>query len=219
MKLGKKLGLFVLILLILAGIIVVALKGFNVSLMSRQHESIDIVIGKEFEINDVKEICKNVFTNKQVVVRVVEVFSDSININVESITDEEKQKLVSAMNEKYVLELTSENITINTISNIRIRDMVVPYIIPGFVSMFLITLYLIIRFRKVNVVKLLVKLYGLLIVTLAALASIVAILRIPFSSLVVNLMAVVCVIELIYFTAKMEKNYDSMILETSKHIK
>ena len=123
------------------------------------------------------------------------------------------------MNEKYALELTSENITINTSSNRRIRDMVVPYIIPGFVSMFLITLYLIIRFRKVNVIKLLVKLYGLLIVTLAALASIVAILRIPFSSLVVNLMAVVCVIELIYFTSKMEKNYDSMILETSKHIK
>ena len=123
------------------------------------------------------------------------------------------------MNEKYGLELTNENITINTSSNIRIRDMVVPYIIPGFVSMFLITLYLIIRFRKVNVVKLLVKLYGLLIVTLAALASIVAILRVPFSSLVVNLMAVICVIELIYFTSKMEKNYDSMILETSKHIK
>ena len=46
----KKILIFSLIILILAGIIIVALKGFNVDLMLRKHDSIEYTIGKDFEI-------------------------------------------------------------------------------------------------------------------------------------------------------------------------
>ena len=44
----KKIVLLGLILIIVAGAVVVALKGFNVSLIYEQHETIKLVIGKKF---------------------------------------------------------------------------------------------------------------------------------------------------------------------------
>ena len=219
MKTNKKIAILGLVLLVLAGIVVVIFKGFNVSLMFRQHESIDVVIGTSFEIKDVKEICNKVFNGKKYVLRTVEVFSDAVNINVESITDEEKQDLVTEFNNKYGLELKVEDLTIKSNSNVRIRDMVIPYIMPSFVSMVLITIYLIIRFRKLNAFKMLGKLYGLLIITIAAIASVVAIVRIPFSSFVVNVTSVICIVELVIVTAYLEKNYNKLAFENTKKLK
>lgn len=219
MKSSKKVCFLALVLLILAGIIVVALKGFNVGLMARQHESLEIVIGKSFEVKDIKDICKEVFGDKKVVIRVIEVFSDAVNINVESATDEEKQELVNKLNEKYGLELKNESVTVKVSSNIRIRDMITPYIVPGLVSAILITLYLVLRFRKVNAFKLLLNLFGIVIVTMLAIASLIAVTRFPFTSLVVNGMVIIAILEVIVFTAKMESKYDQMVLEQSKNIK
>lgn len=219
MKTNKKVAILALVLLVLAGIVVVIFKGFNVSLMLRQHESVDIVIGTKFDIKDVKEICKNTFQDKKYVVRTIEVFSDAVNINVESMTDEEKQKLVQGFNERYNLELDVQELTIKSNSNVRIRDMVNPYLVPCFVSMVVITIYLIIRFRKLNAVKLLGKLYGLLIITLAVIGSVVAIIRIPFSSIIVNFMAVVCIVEIVIYTSYLEKNYSKLAFENAKKLK
>ena len=219
MKLNKKVGLLALVLLVIAGLVVVLLKGFNVSLMSRQHESLDIVLAQSFEMKDMKEICNKVFGNKKYVVRTIEVFSDAVNINVESATDEEKQNLITEINNKYGLNLTTENITVRVNSNVRIRDMVIPYVLPGFVSMVLITIYLIIRFRKLNAFKMLGSVYGFILITLAVIASIVAIARIPFSSLIVNLMAVSCIVELVIANAYLEKNYNKLAFENAKKLK
>ena len=58
---SKKILLLGIILLIIAGIVVVALKGVKVSLILQQHEEINVYIGKPTDINDVKSICKEVF--------------------------------------------------------------------------------------------------------------------------------------------------------------
>ena len=65
---SKKIILLGIILLIIAGIVVVALKGVKVSLLLQQHEEINIYIGKPTELKDVKNICKEVFGEKQFVV-------------------------------------------------------------------------------------------------------------------------------------------------------
>ena len=43
----KKILLLGIVLLIVAGIVVVALKGFKVSLILQKHESISLIVGKE----------------------------------------------------------------------------------------------------------------------------------------------------------------------------
>lgn len=201
---NKKIILLGLILLIVAGLIVVALKGFNVSLILQQHESVNIFIGKEVDLKDIKSICNEVFGNKKVVLRNVELFNDSVNINVESITNEEKEGLVNKINEKYATELTAEGLTINSNSNVRIRDLVKPYFKPVILSIVLIVVYLIIRFRKENILNLLGTIAGIIILTELALASIIAIVRIPLSPLMINLMTVVAIIELLVYINKKE---------------
>ena len=208
---NKKIILLGLILLIVAGIIVVALKGFNVSLILQQHESVNIFIGKEVNLKDIKSICNEVFGNKRVVLRNVELFDDSVNINVESITNEEKEVLVIKINEKYGTELTVEGLTVNSNSNIRIRDLVKPYFKPVILSIVLIVVYLIIRFRKENVLSVLGTITGIIVLTEAGLASIIAIVRIPLSPIMINLMTVVAIIELLVYINKKEN--DSKVQE------
>ena len=94
----KKLFLFGVILLIVAGIFVVALKGVNVSLQLQKHESIVVKVGKEVELKDINQICGEVFENKKSIVKNVEMFNDSVDIVVEQITDEEKEELINKIN-------------------------------------------------------------------------------------------------------------------------
>lgn len=215
-NINKKIVGLAIILLILAGILVVALKGFKVDLMLERHESINYVLGIDFELKDIKQICKEVFGNKHFVARKVEIFSDAVNINVSSITDEEKDKLVTKVNEKYSLTTTTADLDVRITPNVRIRDMVKPYIIPVMISVILIGAYLIIRFNKMNSIKLLLKLLLLIAITEAMLASIVAIGRIPFSGTLVNIMAIVAIVELIIYINIKEKEYIKLSLENSK---
>lgn len=203
---SKKIILLGIILLIVAGIVVVALKGVKVSLVLQQHEEINVYIGKPTDIKDMKNICKEVFGDKRFVVRDLDVFSDAYSINVESVINEEKDALISKINEKFGVEITLDDISEKTVSNIRVRDIVKPYIKPVLISAVLMAVYLIIRFRKENAFKLLGKIIGGIILTEAVLFSVIAVLRIPLSATMINLMAVIAVIELCLYIYKLENN-------------
>lgn len=201
---SKKIILLGIILLIISGIVVVALKGVKVSLVLQQHESINFFVGKEVNLEDVKIICKEVFKDKAVVVRGVDTFEDAININVESITNEEKSSLIDKMNEKYGTSFVTEEVTVNSNSNIRVRDMVKPYVKPVIISTVLVIVYMIIRFRQMNAIKMLGKIFGIIVITEAVIASLIAVCRIPLSATMINLMAVIAVVQLIVYLNKLE---------------
>lgn len=201
---SKKIILLGIILLIIAGIVVVALKGVKVSLLLQQHEEINVYIGKPTELKDVKNICKEVFGEKQFVVLDIDAFNDAYSINVESLTNEEKQALIAKINEKFTVQLSEGDISEKTLSNIRIRDIVKPYIKPVIISVLLMIVYMIIRFRKESVIKLLGKIFGIVILTEAVIFSIIAIGRIPLSATMINLMAVIAIIELCVYINKLE---------------
>ena len=203
---SKKILLLGIILLIIAGIVVVALKGVKVSLILQQHEEIDIYIGIPTEFKDIRNICKEVLGNKRVIIKEIDSFTDAYSINVETITNEEKEALLKKLNEKYQLELDEEDLTEKSVANIRIRDIVKPYIKPVIISTLLIVVYMIIRFRKEKVLTLLGKAFGLIILTEAVIFSLIAVLRIPLSSIMINAMAVIAVVELCVYINKLEKN-------------
>lgn len=201
---NKKILLLGIILLIIAGIVVVALKGVNVSLISQQHETINIYVGKPTNINDMKTICKEVFGDKQVIVTGLDIFTDAYSINVESVTNEEKNALISKVNEKFNVEVTLEDISEKTLANIRVRDIVKPYFKPLIVSVIIIAAYMVIRFRKENAFKLLGKSFGGILLTEAVIFSVIAVLRIPLSATIINLMAVIAIVELCIYISKLE---------------
>ena len=134
----------------------------------------------------------------------IDTFNDAYSINVESFTNEEKQALLTKVNEKFEVELTEEDISEKTLSNIRVRDMVEPYVKPVIISVLIIIVYMIIRFRKEKVAKLLGKIFGIVILTEAVIFSIIAIARIPLSATMINLMAVIAIVELCIYINKLE---------------
>lgn len=202
----KKILLLGTILLIIAGLVVVALKGFNVSLFYKQHEEININVGKEINYTDINSICKEVFNNKKFEIRMMEIFNDSVNIRVENtITDDEKASLVSKINEKYGTEIDPVALTVNKNFNIRIRDLIRPYIKPVIASAIMIICYLYLRFRKYNPIEFFRVSFVDIGLTELCLASIIAITRIAVSPLIVNILVIVGVVELLLLINKKEK--------------
>lgn len=202
--LNKKILILGLSLLILAGIVVVLFRGFNVDFMLESHEVIEFVIGKDFEMKDVSQICKEVFGNKKVVLKTVEVFDDAVAINTTSITNEEKENLVNKLNEKFGTTKTVDEVEIKTVANVRIRDWVKPYIKPIIISGFIILAYIAIRFREENIFKLLFKIIAIVILTILAILSVFAICRVPMSPIYIMALTGVALIELMVYINKME---------------
>ncbi len=198
----KKLLLLGVILLIIAGIFVVTLKGMNVSLKLQKHESIVVKIGKEIELKDINQICNDIFQNRKFIVRNVEMFNDSANIVIESITDEEKEELVNKINEKYETSFTVQDLTITSNSNIRIRDIVKPFITPTIISLILIGLAYLIAYRNKEVILKYVKTLIITVVTEALIASVIAITRIPLSQTIITIMLLVAIIEIMFVMNK-----------------
>lgn len=201
---NKKVLILGLSLLILAGIVVVLFRGFNVDFMLEQHEVIEFVIGKDFEMKEVSNICKEVFGNKKVVLKKVEVFNDSVSINVESITNEEKENLVNKLNEKFETTKTVDQVTVKTVANVRIRDWVKPYIKPIIISAVIILAYIAVKFREQNIFKLLTKIVGIVVLTIASILSILAIFRIPMTPFYIMCLTAVALIELMVYINKLE---------------
>lgn len=203
--LNKKVLILGLSLLILAGIVVVLFRGFNVNFMLEQHEVIEFVIGKDFEIKEVSDICDEVFGDKKVVLKIVEVFNDSVSINVESITNEEKQNLVNKLNEKFETTKTIDEVEVKTVANVRIRDWVKPYVKPISISAIIILGYIAVKFREENILKLLTKIIGIVVLTMATILSVLAILRIPMSPIYIMILTAVALVEVMVYINKHEK--------------
>ena len=201
---SKKIILLGIILLIIAGIVVVALKGVKVSLILQQHEELNVYIGKPTNIKDMKDICKDVFNDKRFVVRNLDIFSDAYSINVESVINEERDELITKVNEKFGVNITIDDISEKNVSNIRIRDIIKPYVKPVLISAVLMAVYVVIRFRKESAIKLLGKISGMIILTESVIFSIIAVLRVPLSATMINLMAVIAIIELCLYINKLE---------------
>lgn len=200
----KKILIFLLIILILAGTIIVSLKGFNVDLMLQKHDSIEYIVGKDFEINDIKKIAEEIFLNKKVVIKTIEVFDDAVSINVSTITEEEKNSLIKKLDEKYNGGEMTEDIQIISNPPIRIRELVNPYIIPTIIAFALIyigeevKLY---KNTKKSYLRILKSIVRVIILELL-LINLIAICRIPVNIITIPVLLVFAMIETILYFNK-----------------
>lgn len=182
----KKIAQIILICLVLAGIIVIATLGFNVGVRYGENTQININIGKEFDSKDIRNIAKEVFGNQSVIVEHVEIYKDVVQITVKDATDEQIEELNNKINEKYELSNDLSNpddVLVARNANTRLRDLVMPYILPISISAAIIVIYELIRFRKLGVWKVLYGAILAIIAPQAVLFSIYAIARIPVNRL------------------------------------
>lgn len=176
---NPKIIYLVAVLVIIIGIIVTCIWKTNFSLEYSEHTRINVYIGKVFNVEDIKQIAKEVFPNKEIKYQNIETFKDSIGINVKELNEEELALLKEKVKEKYEIEEIDSNVTTMTIPHYRIRDIIKPYIIPMVITTIIILVYVGIRYLKLDIFNVIITLLVRLIVSEAVFISIIQILRIP----------------------------------------
>ena len=204
----KKISYVILIAIIIAGGVMVVIKGFNKDIPYKDNATIYVSVGKEFSIKEMRDIAKEVFGNQRVLVQVVELYKDMVSFTVEEKSDEELapkvEELNKKINEKYGLENKVENISIVHSPKVRLRDIISPYIWPVGICTTLVFVYAMIRYRKLGAFRTLGKyIVGVLGIELLYL-SLIALTRLPINQLVIPVGLLLYTLAIIIVTVKRE---------------
>ena len=140
----------ILAVIFIAAIISTAIRGLRVDINYSEGVTMVVDLGKEFDTKDVKDIAKEIWSGKDVLVQKVEVYDESVSVKVPELNEEQINNFVTKINEKYQLELTSADVSVLYNSNERLRNIVRPYVIPLIIATALIVVYYSIRFKGVK---------------------------------------------------------------------
>lgn len=205
----KKIISILLMCLIIAGVIVVATIGFNVGTKYSETTQISIKIGKEFEINDIQKIANEVFDKQNVLVQYVELYKDMVQITVKDASEEQIKNLNEKVNEKYEISNEISDILVTEQSNVRLRDIAKPYIMPVVTVSIITVLYVMVAFRKLGIGQVLYNTLMNMVSTQAILAGIYAVIRIPINRLTMVIAMVLYIASIalnIVYLNKVKKN-------------
>ena len=166
-------------LVILIGIVIVGIWGYNKELKFEKGQSIDIYVEQKVDESKIKDIVHEVLGNTNYTVQTVEIYKDMVTIRTEQITEEQKNNIVNKIKENYEFKQTAEDTTINTVPATRIIDMYKGYILPFTISGILVLVYMVIRYYKKGILKVLARTIAIPVFGELFLLSIIAISRIP----------------------------------------
>ena len=101
--------------------------------------------------------------------------------------------MVNAINEKYGVEYTKDDVEIIKESQMSILDIIKPYIIPVIIALALVVIYIAIRYHKLGFWKILLSTILWIIVIEALLYSVYAIIRLPVNAITIPIALMVFV--------------------------
>ena len=188
----KKIVYIILICIIIAGIIIIPTIGLNADLIYSKNVEIDVYLGKTFNMNDMENLVNEVFPDEKNIIQQIEVFGDMVAITIPDTRTEEEldskvEELTAKINEKYELEITSDDVQITHNPKVRLSSVVIPYALWIGISAALILVYVAIRYRKLGVVKTLLTYIISIVAVELLLLSIIAITRYPVNRIIVPL--------------------------------
>ena len=202
---NKKICAFILIaLIIMAGIIVTIVFGFNKELKYQQSQSVEVYVEQKVDRGKIKEIANEVLGRNNMV-QTIEIYQDMVSIRAKNISEEQKNDIVNKIKENYEFEQTAEDTTINTIAETRIRDMYKKYVLPIIIAEVLVLIYMVIRYYKNGIIKVAMSTIFVPVIGELVLLSIIAITRIPLGRLTPILVIAVYIISLLCVINKNEK--------------
>ncbi|MFR2570755.1 MAG: hypothetical protein ACLS90_03505 [Clostridia bacterium] len=212
---SNKIKILIIMLIIIIGIIMVAIKGFNFDLKYKNTQSIELHLQTQFNISDIKNITNEVLGKQKVMIQKVEVYEESVLITSTSISDEQKNDIITKINEKYGLELKAEDTTIENVAHTKGRDIIKPYMVQFIIATIVTLVYMGIRYYKLNAIKSIARTLGTLMIAQIVLFSIIAITRIPIGRLTIPMVIIVYLTTLYIMASKLEQELkENKIQET-----
>lgn len=213
---SKQFQIALIVLIIIAGIIMIAVKGFNFDLKYQKAQRVELYLQTEFNTADIKQITDEIFGKQKVMIQKVEVFEDSVSITTSSISEEQKNNLVTKVNEKYGTEIKAEELTIQEVSHTRGRDIIKPYILPFAIAGIITLVYMGIRYNTLNIGKVIAKSIAFILLAQILLFNIIAITRIPIGRLTIPMVITVYLLSLYTLTNSFEQNLKTAKVEEGK---
>ncbi len=206
LKNKKMLSLLAIILIIvIAGTIMLFIKGMNYGLTYGDNTTIELYLETDFESADVQGIIKEVFGDN-IKTRQVNNLKQDVLIITKSVSDEQLNTLVSKVNEKYGLELKTDDLLITNNTKISGVDLISSYILPICISTIAILVYFMIRYRKLGIYKVTLITILTIIIILAVYTSIYAIIRLPINEFTMPIAMILYVISIILVAEKFERD-------------
>lgn len=175
--------------IIVIGAIIVLTKGFKIELNYMSRNKIILSNNTEIDKAKIEEIAKEVLGNKQVRVQELERFSNAVEVVSTEITEEEKSNIINKVNESLGISISNDDVTITSIPNTRIRDILKPYIVPAIITFTLVLLYFVAVYHKLGLKYVLLRGVVIPIVVELFFYAIVALTRIPFG-MITNAIAI-----------------------------
>ncbi len=179
-----KIIIIVVAIVIIAGIVMICVKGFNYDLLHSKTQRMNIYMTQDFDINDIEEIANEVLGKNNTKVQLGNAFGTVASIVSKEITEEQEDSIIEKVNEKYQIEINKESdVVLTQIPQSNAWDLIVKYISPIIITTIIVLAYFIIRFRRKGIIKcLLIPVLSIIIVG-ALYISIIALTRIPINEL------------------------------------
>ena len=144
--------LVIALVIIIAGLVMIFTKGFNLGDEYGQYTMINIYMTDPSNIEDVRQIADEVIEG-DFTVSYTDEFNDTASIKVKSITDEQVSSLKEKLKAKYSFEDVDNNVIAINVPSANLYDLVKVYIAPIIIALALSLIYFVIAFRKLGIVK------------------------------------------------------------------
>ena len=175
----KIIAIAIMSLVILAGIVVVGIFGFNKELRYGQGQVINVYVEQMVDVTNIKKLVNECLAGKTNMVQTVEIYQDYVTIKAKEITEEQKNNIVNKIKENYEFSQTAEDTTIENVAATKYIDIYKKYIVPFAVSGVIVLAYIVIRYHKKGILKVLGRTIIIPVFGELFLLSIIAITRIP----------------------------------------
>lgn len=201
----NKIFIAIMIVIILAGIIVTAIYGFNKAIVFKKSTKIEVNIPKGYEKEDIKQISKEVFSDKNVLIQDIEKTNQVVSVRIKNYTEDELNNFKTKISEKYGIEQDKLTVEEIKIPGTRMLTLVTPYMFSLGLATVLSIIYIGLRNIKKEPLKKVLKVILGLIAALGVYFSIIAIARIPVNEYTMPIALTVYVAALLIIVGKINK--------------
>lgn len=195
----NKILYIILAVIFIVAIVLTCTIGLKVDIHYAEGEELALVMGQEVGLRDIRKITNDIWKKSEV--QKIEYWNDSILIKANKMTNEDLEKLCNSLNEKYGTEFKVEDMSIRHTTNVKLRNIIEPYIIPTGLITLLVCAFYAVRYKSA---KKMLDLIKYLIIVEGLLYSIHAIARIPVSSFTMPIAMILYTAVILINTAKLE---------------
>lgn len=203
---NKKILIIAILIIIVAGIIFLAVKGFNKGIIYDSATRIECYIPSGYEKADIENITNETFSNKNVTVQDIEKLNQMVSIKIKDYSEEELENFKTKISEKYGIDKDKLEIYEIKIPTTRISTIVKPYVLPVSIVTVLSLVYIALRnIKSKEAVKKVIKVALTLVLVAGIYFSILVIAQIPINEYTMPIALMLYVLTLLIELIKLNK--------------